>query len=87
MRVVDEALTFDDVLLVPGYSDVLPREVDLSTSLTRDIDLNIPLPVINQDAVASSSGSQEGFGKMIEYAAVFSASNLRQAGTAWIAST
>ena len=40
----------------------------------------IPLPIINQEAVASSSSSsQEGFGKMIEYAAVFSASNLRQA--------
>ena len=35
MRIVQEALTFDDVLLVPAYSDVLPREVDLSTRLTR----------------------------------------------------
>ena len=37
MRIVQEALTFDDVLLVPAYSDVLPREVDLSTRLTRGI--------------------------------------------------
>ena len=43
MRVVDEALTFDDVLLVPGYSEVLPHEVDLSAPLTRGIALNIPL--------------------------------------------
>ena len=34
MRIVQEALTFDDVLLVPAYSEVLPREVDLSTRLT-----------------------------------------------------
>ena len=35
MRILEEALTFDDVLLVPAYSDVLPREVDLATHLTR----------------------------------------------------
>ena len=40
MRIVQEALTFDDVLLVPAYSEVLPRDVDLSTLLTRDIRLN-----------------------------------------------
>ncbi len=38
-----EALTFDDVLLLPGYSTVLPRDVDVSTYLTRNIRLNIPL--------------------------------------------
>ncbi len=43
MRIAKEALTFDDVLLQPGYSDVLPREVDLSTQLTREITLNIPI--------------------------------------------
>jgi IMP dehydrogenase len=37
MRILEEALTFDDVLLVPARSDVLPREVDLSTQLTRKI--------------------------------------------------
>ena len=41
MRVVQKALTFDDVLLVPAYSDVLPREVSLKTRLTRSINLNI----------------------------------------------
>ena len=37
MRILEEALTFDDVLLVPAYSEILPREVDLGTRLTRDI--------------------------------------------------
>ena len=43
MRIVQEALTFDDVLLVPAYTAVLPRDVDLKTRLTRHITLNIPL--------------------------------------------
>ncbi|MGH9896413.1 MAG: IMP dehydrogenase, partial [bacterium] len=38
MRLTGEALTFDDVLLVPAYSEVLPRDVSLATRLTRDID-------------------------------------------------
>ncbi|MGH8578827.1 MAG: IMP dehydrogenase, partial [Gammaproteobacteria bacterium] len=40
MRISGDALTFDDVLLVPAYSEVLPREVHLETRLTRDIRLN-----------------------------------------------
>jgi IMP dehydrogenase len=43
MRIAREALTFDDVLLQPDYSDVLPREVDLSSQLTTGIKLNIPM--------------------------------------------
>ncbi|MEL6200509.1 MAG: IMP dehydrogenase, partial [Pseudomonadota bacterium] len=39
MRIAREALTFDDVLLQPAYSEVLPREVSLATQLTRDISL------------------------------------------------
>ena len=54
MRIAKEALTFDDVLLQPGYSDVLPREVDLSTQLTSDIDLNIPLLSAAMDTVTES---------------------------------
>ncbi|NNF50726.1 MAG: CBS domain-containing protein, partial [Woeseiaceae bacterium] len=54
MRIAKEALTFDDVLLQPGYSEVLPREVDLSTSLTRDIRLNIPLLSAAMDTVTES---------------------------------
>ena len=38
-----EHLTFDDVLMVPKYSEILPREVDLSTFITKNIRLNIPL--------------------------------------------
>ena len=48
---IEEALTFDDVLLVPNYSDVLPREVDLTASLTPDIDLGIPILSSAMDTV------------------------------------
>ena len=42
-RVVMGGLTFDDVLLIPAYSEVLPRNVDLSTKFSRNIQLNIPM--------------------------------------------
>ena len=51
MRIVEEAYTFDDVLLVPAYSQVLPRHVNLETRLTRDIKLNIPLLSAAMDTV------------------------------------
>ena len=51
MRIAKEALTFDDVLLQPGYSEVLPREVDLSTNLTHSIKLNIPILSAAMDTV------------------------------------
>lgn len=54
MRIAKEALTFDDVLLQPGYSDILPREVDLSTQLTREIRLNIPLLSAAMDTVTEA---------------------------------
>ncbi|TAK56175.1 MAG: IMP dehydrogenase [Gammaproteobacteria bacterium] len=54
MRIVQEALTFDDVLLVPAYSAVLPREVDLSTRLTRGIRLNLPLVSAAMDTVTEA---------------------------------
>ena len=54
MRIVQEALTFDDVLLVPAYSDVLPRDVSLATRLTRDITLNIPLVSAAMDSVTEA---------------------------------
>ncbi|MGB5512622.1 MAG: IMP dehydrogenase [Woeseiaceae bacterium] len=54
MRIAKEALTFDDVLLQPGYSDVLPREVDLSTRLTREIRLSIPLLSAAMDTVTEA---------------------------------
>ena len=43
MRLVQKALTFDDVLLVPAYSEVLPRDTSLATRLSRNITLNIRL--------------------------------------------
>ena len=49
-----QALTFDDVLIVPGHSNVLPKEVDLSTSLTRNIPLNIPLLSAAMDTVTEA---------------------------------
>ena len=54
MRIAKEALTFDDVLLQPGYSEILPREVDLSTSLTREIRLSIPILSAAMDTVTES---------------------------------
>ncbi len=54
MRIDEEALTFDDVLLVPAYSEVLPREVDLSTQLTRHIRLNLPLVSAAMDTVTEA---------------------------------
>ncbi len=54
MRIASEALTFDDVLLQPDYSDVLPREVDLTTRLTTEISLNIPLLAAAMDTVTEA---------------------------------
>ncbi len=54
MRLIQEALTFDDVLLQPDYSDVLPKEVTLKTQLTRNISLNIPLISSAMDTVTES---------------------------------
>ncbi|HSD62841.1 MAG TPA: IMP dehydrogenase [Ignavibacteriaceae bacterium] len=52
---IKEGLTFDDVLLVPGKSSVLPREVDLTTYLTREIKLNIPIISAAMDTVTEAS--------------------------------
>ncbi len=54
MRILEEALTFDDVLLVPAYSEILPREVDLSTRLTKGIKLNLPLVSAAMDTVTEA---------------------------------
>jgi IMP dehydrogenase len=51
LRIAQDALTFDDVLLVPGYSEVLPNQVVLKTRLTRGIELNIPLISAAMDTV------------------------------------
>lgn len=49
-----EALTFDDVMLVPGYSEVLPKDVDLRTRVTRGLELNIPLLSAAMDSVTEA---------------------------------
>ena len=54
MQIIQEALTFDDVLLVPAHSTVLPREVELKTKLTRNISLNIPLVSAAMDTVTEA---------------------------------
>ena len=54
MRVIQKALTFDDVLLVPAHSTVLPRDVSLKTRLTRKIKLNIPLVSAAMDTVTEA---------------------------------
>ncbi len=64
LRIAEEALTFDDVLLIPGYSQITAKDVSLSTQLTRAIQLNIPLVSAAMDTVTESrlaiSLAQEG---------------------------
>ena len=50
-----EGLTFDDVLLMPGYSQVVPRDVDIKTRLTKEITLNIPLLSAAMDTVTEAN--------------------------------
>ena len=54
-KILGDALTFDDVLLVPAYSEVLPREVDVSTQLTTDIRINAPIVSAAMDTVTESN--------------------------------
>src|SRR6476469_4124590 len=63
-KIITQAITFDDVLLLPRYSEVVPAEVDVGTQLTRNIKLNIPLLSSPMDTVTESDMaialSQEG---------------------------
>jgi IMP dehydrogenase len=66
-KFLGEALTFDDVLLIPAYSEVLPREVDISTQLTRNIRLNAPIisaamDTVTEKALAIAIARQGGMG-------------------------
>jgi IMP dehydrogenase len=54
MRILAEALTYDDVYLVPAHSVILPRDVDTSTRLTRDLRLNIPIVSAAMDTVTEA---------------------------------
>ncbi|MCB0768624.1 MAG: IMP dehydrogenase, partial [Flavobacteriales bacterium] len=53
-KIVGEGLTYDDVLLVPAFSEVLPREVDIRSSFTRNIRLNIPVVSAAMDTVTGA---------------------------------
>ena len=53
-KIIKEAITFDDVLLVPAYSEVIPNEVNLETKLTNKIKLNIPFMSASMDTVTES---------------------------------
>ena len=54
-KVAMDGLTFDDVLLIPAYSEVLPKEVELKTQFSRNITLNVPIVTAAMDAVTESA--------------------------------
>ena len=66
-KIIGEAITFDDVLLVPAYSTVVPNQVDVSTNLTKKIRLNIPMmsagmDTVTEDRMAIAMARQGGIG-------------------------
>lgn len=67
LRIAEDALTFDDVLLVPGYSNVIPAHVDLKTQVTRNFELNMPLlssamDTVTEAALAIAMAQEGGLG-------------------------
>ncbi|OON93925.1 MAG: IMP dehydrogenase [Candidatus Epulonipiscioides saccharophilum] len=54
-KVIKEGLTFDDILLIPAYSNILPKEVDIRTKLTRNIEINIPFVSAGMDTVTEAT--------------------------------
>lgn len=80
MRIKQDALTFDDVSLVPAHSSILPRDVDLNTRLTRDITLNIPLlssamDTVTEARLAISMAQEGGFGVVHKNLSIASQAN------------
>ena len=59
-KIIGEAITFDDVLLVPAYSTVVPNQVDVSTNLTKKIRLNIPMMSAGMDTVTEDRIASRG---------------------------
>ena len=55
VKILGEGLTYDDVLLVPAYSEVLPREVDISSHFSRNIKINVPVVSAAMDTVTEAS--------------------------------
>ena len=69
-KIVMDGLTFDDVLLIPAYSEILPKEVQLKTKFSRHIDLNVPFVTAAMDTVTESAMAiaiaREGGNKFIK---------------------
>ena len=60
-KIIGESITFDDVLLVPSYSEVIPNQVDLTTHLTKTIKLNIPMMSASMDTVTEHRYGKTGW--------------------------
>ena len=81
---ITEGLTFDDVLLVPAYSDILPHEASVQTRLTRHLDCNIPLlsaamDTVTEHQVAISMAQEGGLGVIHKNMSVEEQAKARQA--------
>lgn len=55
LKIIGEGLTYDDVLLIPNYSEILPREVNIQSKFSRNITLNVPIVSAAMDTVTESS--------------------------------
>ena len=60
MKIVKRALTFEDVLLVPQYSEILPKQVDVKTRISKNVTLNIPIVSAAMDTVTEHRTDHDG---------------------------